>query len=148
MTKYVLLVLGIWLFNSMLIKNFTRVHDAVGIQKFFDLFHQSEAFTMLFLHKLFLSDSNSMLSGCRPTTFQGKMNDLLLCLSNLLPLRLVFRIPQNLHMKIAASRMAKGITLAILSSQHSSGPIPPYPGILRWEQPCRSPEDKNQDCLP
>jgi len=44
----------------MLIKNFTRVHDAVGIQKFFDLFHQGEAFAMLFLYKLFLSDSNSL----------------------------------------------------------------------------------------
>jgi len=44
----------------MLIKNITRFHDAVGIQKFFDLFHQSEAFAVLFFHKLFLSDSNSL----------------------------------------------------------------------------------------
>jgi len=65
---------------------------------------------MLFLHKLLLSKPNAMFSGRRSTTFQSKMNNLLLCLSNLLPLCLFFRNPQNLHMEITTSRMAKGIS--------------------------------------
>ena len=63
---------------------------------------------MLFLHKPFLSNPDTMLTGRRPATIQCEMDNLLFCLSNLLPLCRFFGNPQNLHMEIAASCMAKG----------------------------------------
>src|SRR5512136_797519 len=99
---------------SMLIKDFSRVHDSVGIQKLFDLFHQKHVLSMFFLHKLFLSDPDAMLAGRCSTTFQGERDNPLLCLSNLLPLCLFFRNPHDLHVEVAASCMAKGISLQTL----------------------------------
>jgi len=42
-------------------QNLPWVHDAMGSKKPFDLFHQGEAFPMLFLHKLLFSNPNTML---------------------------------------------------------------------------------------
>src|SRR4030042_2213156 len=87
-------------------KNLAGIHDSIGIQKRFDLFHQIEAFPVLFLHKFLLSNPNAMLSGRCSTASQREIDNFLLCLSNLLPLCLFFRNPHDLHMEVAASRMA------------------------------------------
>ena len=94
---------------ALLLKDFPWVHDSIGIQKFLDLFHQEKASSMLLLHKLPLSDPNAMFPGCRSTAFECKMDNLLPCSLNLLPLGLLLRNPKNLQMEISVSRMAEGI---------------------------------------